>query len=224
MVNMKTQGNTQLNQLSELEQVSALMDGRLSGAEFESAMMSVSAGEGRESWQVYHLIGDVLRSPDLAACQRDANFLAKLGERLQHEASRPLVAESATTVAPALGGVHIERPAANDSVFRWKLVAGFASFAAVAAIGWGAMGALNPQSVGSQLAQNEAPAALRAERAAPLTVVSLPRGTEGEAPQVMLRDPRLDELLLEHRQASGASALRDASGFLRNATFEGSGR
>ena len=41
-------------------------------------------------------------------------------------------------------------------------------------------------------------------------------------PQVMLRDPRLDELLEAHRQAGGASQM--PSGFLRNATFEAPSR
>ncbi len=43
-------------------------------------------------------------------------------------------------------------------------------------------------------------------------------------PPVMLRDPRLDELLAAHRQFGGTSALQMASGFLRNATFEPPGR
>ena len=42
------------------------------------------------------------------------------------------------------------------------------------------------------------------------------------APQVMLRNPRLDELLEAHQQASGASQM--PSGFLRNATFEAPSR
>jgi sigma-E factor negative regulatory protein RseA len=42
------------------------------------------------------------------------------------------------------------------------------------------------------------------------------------APQVMLRDPRLDQLLEAHRQAAGGAQM--PSGFLRNATFEGASR
>jgi sigma-E factor negative regulatory protein RseA len=41
-------------------------------------------------------------------------------------------------------------------------------------------------------------------------------------PQVMLRDPRLDQLLEAHQQAGGASQM--PSGFLRNATFDGPSR
>ena len=56
----------------------------------------------------------------------------------------------------------------------------------------------------------------------PVTVASNP--AEADAGAVMLRDARLDELLAAHRQTSGATALGNAAGFLRNATFEGSGR
>jgi len=47
-------------------------------------------------------------------------------------------------------------------------------------------------------------------------------GSGGGAPQIMLRDARLDELLAAHQQAGGASQM--PSGFLRNATFEGPSR
>ena len=46
----------------------------------------------------------------------------------------------------------------------------------------------------------------------------------GNEPQVMIRDPRLDELLAAHKQFGGTSALQMPAGFLRNATFEGGGR
>jgi sigma-E factor negative regulatory protein RseA len=43
-------------------------------------------------------------------------------------------------------------------------------------------------------------------------------GNEGQ--QVMIRDPRLDELLAAHKQFGSTSALQMPAGFLRNATFE----
>ena len=42
--------------------------------------------------------------------------------------------------------------------------------------------------------------------------------------QVMIRDPRLDELLAAHKQFGSTSALQMPAGFLRNATFESPGR
>lgn len=212
MVNMKTQEQTPL-----CEQVSALMDGQLSDAEFGAAVQNASLGEMRESWHLYHVIGDVLRSPELADCRRDALFLERLGERMKLETTRPVAVTPVAVDIPASAVVEerLGRSAANDGVFRWKLVAGFASFAAVAAIGWGALGTLGPRSAGPQMAQNGSSGITLAQ---PAVAVA-----ETETP-VMLRDARLDELLSAHRQASGASALGDASGFLRNATFEGPSR
>jgi len=37
---------------------------------------------------------------------------------------------------------------------------------------------------------------------------------------VMLRDPRLDELVAAHRQSRGAAALQMPARFLRNANLE----
>ncbi|MET4576338.1 sigma-E factor negative regulatory protein RseA [Ottowia thiooxydans] len=212
MVNMKTQEQTQL-----CEQVSALMDGQLSGAEFDAAAQNASLGEMRESWHLYHVIGDVLRSPELADCRRDALFLERLGERLKLETPVPVAVMPVALDAsiPVAVEERMGRSAANDGVFRWKLVAGFASFAAVAAIGWGALGSLGPRPAGPQMAQNGTPG---------LSLVQPAVSVAETEPPVMLRDARLDELLSAHRQASGASALGDASGFLRNATFEGPSR
>jgi sigma-E factor negative regulatory protein RseA len=105
-----------------------------------------------------------------------------------------------TAVAP----VRMDRPAAND--WRWKLVAGFASVAAVTAVGWNMVAA--PGTSGQpQIAA--APAASAATQA---------------SASAMIRDPRLDQLLAAHRQFGGATALQSSSGFLRNATFEGPAR
>ena len=202
--------------------LSALMDGQLQGAEAGAALRMMASSEARDCWQVYHLVGDVLRSSDLAACGRDSLFLTRLSARLQEEAGP-------VAVVPAAQPAHtrdVSRPAANDGVFRWKMVAGLASFAAVAAIGWSVMGGIGPQpGADAQLAQALPGAStqvvtLMAPPQAVLATASEPAG----AGAVMLRDARLDELLAAHRQTTGASALGNAAGFLRNATFEGPGR
>ena len=95
--------------------------------------------------------------------------------------------------------------AANDGEFRWKLVAGFASIAAVSAIAWNAAGLLAPAAA-PQLAQAPAPQQQ-------VVVVASPQGP-------VVRDARLEELLAAHKQLGGTSALQEPSGFLRNATFE----
>ena len=214
----------QLDQPLDREALSALMDGQTQGADARAALQMMASDEARECWQVYHLVGDVLRSADLAACGRDSAFVSRLSARLQQEA-RPLsVVAVQSAELPILA-----RPAANDGVFRWKMVAGLASFAAVATIGWSVMGGIGPQAgAAPQLAQAQpaaAPTQVMTLAPAPgLSQSELAAAEPADMGAVMLRDPRLDELLAAHRQTSGASALGNAAGFLRNATFEGPGR
>jgi sigma-E factor negative regulatory protein RseA len=98
-----------------------------------------------------------------------------------------------------------ERAAAND--WRWKVAAGVASVAAVAAIGWNMTAGGVPSTAQPQLAA--APAGVTAAAVQPAS---------------MIRDPQLDRLLAAHRQLGGATALQSSSGFLRSATFEGPAR
>ncbi len=98
--------------------------------------------------------------------------------------------------------------AANDS--RWKLVAGFASVAAVGAMAW----ALVAQPRGeSALVASTSPATQAAGE-----LVAQPVLVGGQS-AVMLRDAAVMERLAQHRQL-GHGMLHGNAGFLRNATFE----
>lgn len=192
---------------SLLSAVSALVDGELAPSEFDELLARSGGGtDWHGDWQTFHLIGDVLRrnEPVLSKRSHNADFLAGLGARLREE-SRPVQ----PTSEPA---VLVRGPAANDSVFRWKLVAGLASLAAVAAVGWSLVGsgAVQP-AAGPQIA-GVSPAPVVAE-APQAVVVQTPQGQ-------MVRDARLERLLSEHRQYGGMSALQMPAGFLRNATYD----
>lgn len=212
------------------EQVSALADGHLQGEAFAQAIESVCAGgEARAAWQAYHVAGDVLRSGSHAPCSDSSAFLARFQQRL---AAEPVVSVTAAVPVAAPLALPVQRraEAANEPVFRWKLVAGAASLMAVAAISWTLVGngGAVPQA-GAQMAsvQQQQPAANSVLAAAAVSSDQLATGTltptrvivGNGSPQVMLRDPRLDQLLEAHQQAGGASQM--PSGFLRNATFEG---
>ena len=193
------------------ELISALADGQLQGEAMARAVDTACADRAAMgTWHAYHVVGDVLRSRELGAGQPAQQFLERLSARLAQEPARP-VSAPITQVQPERG-----RAAANDGSFRWKLVAGFASIAAVAAVGWSVAGlggggaASSPQLAGLP----QLPAAVTP----PATVL-----TRSE-PGVMIRDPRLDEFLAAHRQFGAASALQMPAGFLRNATFEGPAR
>ena len=209
--------------LKTREAVSALADGQLRGHEFARAVEAVSQDvDARATWHAYHLVGDVLRSGEAATGREDMAFVARLQLRLQRE--EPVVQTgSQTEIAPDLiaayamntrakGQNGTQFASANASRFRWKMVAGLASLTAVAVVGWGVVNGLT----------SSAPAVLAvAPVAAPADAATVASATPVvEPPQVMIRDPRLDELLAAHKQFGGTSALQMPAGFLRNATFE----
>ena len=194
------------------EILSALADGQL-GEEGFSDALDVCQNDKAEMqcWNTYHLIGDVLRAParSAGAVQSDDGlaFLGRLNQRLGQEplaAPALLPAALAVAVAPQVDAtlIHHRGPAANDHSFRWKVVAGVASLAAVCAVAWNASGMLAPASA-PQLAQ----------ASQPQIVVTSPQGP-------VVRDARLEELLAAHKQFGATSALQEPSGFLRNATFD----
>lgn len=197
-----------MDKMQMQEMISALADGQLRGEALERMIRTVATDpQARTAWHTYHLIGDVLRSGNLPTGTSPAAFLAGFQVRLERDrVDGAVVAAPPAQQVPQLVGS--AAPAANDGSFRWKLVAGFASLAAVAAVGWTAAGGLaRPQQ--PQLAT-----------AAPQGAVAA-----AERPAVMIRDPRLDELLAAHRQlGGGASALQNPAGVLRNATFESPAR
>ncbi|WP_133595456.1 sigma-E factor negative regulatory protein [Tepidicella xavieri] len=204
-----------LNRLSEVddgvslpEQLSALFDGECSVLQTQALTVAYAeSAELRQTWASYHCIGHALRAEREAPA--NPAFVAGVMARIAHEGVRPAPAQplgqatagGAGVIAPATAD-----EAANDAVFRWKMVAGLASLVAVAAVAW-QMVAAPSSAAGPQLAQ--APAAVQA----PLQAVVTPQG-------VMLRDPQLEELLAAHRQFGGMSALQMPAGFLRNATYE----
>lgn len=195
------------------EFLSAMADGELAAYEvtvaFELCKQDVAM---RGNWNIYHLIGNVLRMamPVSGAAVRGADvaFLERLNQRLRGEEiirdALPDTAQRADLQAAA-AVVHHRGPASNDGNFRWKLVAGFASLGAVASIAWSLSGLSTPVS---------APMLAEAEQGVVVqqVVIASPQGP-------MVRDARLEELLAAHKQL-GSTSLQAPSGFLRSASFE----
>ena len=199
--------------VSTSELLSSLADGQLDDSDFASALDACRRDESALAcWDTYQLIGDALRSPAHAAAplKPDAQlaFVDRLNKRLAQEPriraqSAPVEAEPvALDHPPVVDLSHRHEAASNDGSFRWKLVAGVASLAAVSAIAWNASALLAPVSP-PQLAQ----------ASSAQIVVSSPQG-------MMVRDARLEELLVAHKQFGAASALQESSGFLQTATFD----
>ena len=196
--------------------VCALADGQLRGQDFADAMESVySNADSRAAWHSYHVIGDVLRSPELAEQVGDRGFLARFQSRLASDAQAQVAYKRVPTAVESKDVLHSSKArnaSANDSAFAWKLTAGCASLAAVVAIGWSMVVGLNGTSGGAELARAVSPTQ------ASSTAVAVSESA------VMIRDPNLDALLAAHKQLGGTTALQMPTGFLRNATFEGAAR
>ena len=192
---------------SNRELISALADGHLHGEVLEEALDLFTADDlAMASWADCHLIGDVLRAPAVAAGRlpfHDAGtlFLGRFNQALT--ASSPPATDALVGLLPTVMNTGLVKPAANDSWFRWKLAAGFATLAAVSVTVWTL--SATPRDVASgQLAQQSAPARV---------LVVSPQG-------VVVRDARLNELLASHKQLGYGSALQAPSGFLQSAAFE----
>jgi sigma-E factor negative regulatory protein RseA len=98
------------------QEISALMDSELFEDESESLLDRIDRGSGaHQDWEVYHLIGDVLRQPDHIHC----DLSAKVRERMQDEP---------TVLAP--------RGHAVKQKIRTVALSAAASLAAVGVVAW----------------------------------------------------------------------------------------
>ncbi len=210
------------NDAAARERLSAMADGELddaAGVGHACAAWHADASH-RASWHAYHLIGDVMRSDDLASdAGRDAAFLSTLRARL---ATEPVV------LAPQ--PIESTRPAGplRRSAWSWMaptaVAAGFVAVAGVLVVTRGA-GTLS----------GAPPAPVVAQALAPV-VAALPVASQGAMPDAtaepavlivngqLIRDVQLDRYLAAHKQFAGSSALGVPSAFLRSATADAAGR
>jgi sigma-E factor negative regulatory protein RseA len=212
-----------------LERLSALVDGELDAdATTQACAHWRESGVSRASWHAYQLIGDVLRSDDLASDPvRDAGFLAALSARL---AAEPVVLAPQALDAQPLR-VAPERHLGNrERNRRWAWLAPSAVAAGFVVVAGALMVTGTPSTVPG-LRQGVAVAG-----ATKSTEVRVSAASPAEAPVergdalavvaggAVIRDAQLDRYLAAHKQFAGTSALGVPSGFLRSATVRGSDR
>jgi sigma-E factor negative regulatory protein RseA len=194
---------------SAKERLSALADGEIDGAEPASACAAwAGSAEARQDWHAWHLIGDVLRSEDLASDpRRDRQLCAAIRARLQQE---PVVLAPSPAAAPRRG--------------RWAVGGAMAAgFVLVV----GAYTLLRPNDGASPTVVAQADRAPAGAVIAADTPVPTPSQEPGEVVVTdlrLIRDAQLDRYLAAHKQFSGTSALGVPSAFLRSATLDTASR
>lgn len=172
------------------QQLSSLMDGDLASTDVAGACaLWRQDADARRDWHAYHLIGDVLRSDDLASTPtRDAAFLQALRQRLADEpvplAPAPLQAPAPVASLQVANGVPLasrSRPARHWLMAPAAVAAGFVAVAGVMVV----TRVMSPAPV-------EAP-----------TIASA--GPAAGASAVLVRNIQLDRYLSAHRSlANGA--------------------
>ena len=211
--------------------LSALADGELSGAAGEAAFVAWRGDAGaRRDWHAWHLIGDVLRSEDLASDPRaDLRFCAAVRMRLTSEAvvlAPSLAAEASVEAASARGAA---RPRSGRWMLASAAAAGFVlvagTFAVVRTVDAPTATPIAAADRGAVVAAGSA-----RDSVSPATEVAA-APSEATAPSVavvadsrLIRDAQLDRYLVAHKQFAGTSALGVPSVFLRSATVDSTSR
>ena len=204
------------------QKLSALADGKLSDDAVRQLCVAWRDDpQLRETWHAFSVIGDVMRSEDLAASiPRDEQFLSDLRARLSNEpvvlAPQPLPSTSESARHASLGPAGVRRAKGRAWAAPVAVAAGFVM----------AVGAL---VVVSQAPPPQATESAQLAPTAPLAVVAAASVPSASSPEFVangevIRDPQLDRYLFAHKQFSGSTVLGAPSGFLRNAAAEAPAR
>ena len=184
--------------------ISAAADGEADALE-KTCQAWRDDAHARAHWHTVHLIGDVLRSTELAAQPAsDAAFLGRLRERL---AAEPVVLAPAPLPAP------VETVQAPRRRSAWLMPAAVAAGFMAVAVVLGVSRLSDPAPAGAgTLARTVSPTSVSA--------VSAPRVQQAPpqdpADRQVLRDARLDEYLRAHQAArAGVSVAVPGEGLRR---------
>lgn len=209
-----------LDQQARRQALSDLMDGAVdSGGVARACAAWREDGDARADWYAYHLIGDVLRSDDLAHRPlRDEAFLASLRSRL---ASEPVVLAPQPAPVPGPMEEAPRRVANGAAVGRrslWRrawaapsaVAAGFMAVAGVLVV---TRVAEVPVSPSASVIAGGAPLVGATPGVQPVSTLSQPLVAAPAVPSVvpvangkLIRDARLDHYLAAHKQY-GSSVL-----------------
>jgi sigma-E factor negative regulatory protein RseA len=175
------------------EQISAFADNELSDGHLDVTLAALRQQEGRDTWNLYHQIGDALRSDDLNT-QGNTGLTSRIFASLDAEPTIMVAAEQRVRVA-------------KQDVIKRFAMPGMA-VAAVAVAAFLTVPQMMTQNA-PMVASIPAPIVLASVAPEKLTVAS----QDGE----VLRDPRIDEYLLAHQRFS--PSVYSTAQYARSATF-----
>jgi len=184
------------------EQISALLDSELGDAHIETTLAALRRSEGKSTWDVYHQIGDVLRSEDMAH-DFSEGFTSRLLSRLDEEppilAPPPRQEAQPAQMQQAAGGANVRR-------FGMPMAIAAAAVFAVIAV---------PQMMKKQddVVATQQKVVLPAQPVGGNVVLTSATAADG----AVLRDPRLDQYLLAHQRYS--PSWNSSAEYARSTTY-----
>lgn len=177
------------------ERISAFADGECDDTHVDIVLAALRGEAGKADWEIYHQIGDVLRSDDMAV-QMSPGFAASMAAKLDAE---PIY------VAP-VGNDAIAASNRAATARKWA-VPGMIAATAAAVVAF----VVTPQLM----------VALKGDQAAESPVVQVSASgsiAKVVAPQsTVLRDERIDDYLLAHQRFS--PSVFSSAQYVRSTTF-----
>jgi sigma-E factor negative regulatory protein RseA len=198
------QSNAQAN--SQGERLSAFVDGELLDGEHPNTILAALGREDCATWSCYHLIGDALRSDDLAVSPATSSaFLNGFAARFESEAH---------VLAP------VSVPATRRLLaLRRRVIPAFAVAAAAATLTWIVMPQLSGVGTGVTQVASVTPHGDSVQRVAmasmPAATTAQANGSDGN----IIRDASLDQYLEAHQQFGLQPVVSGSMPLLRAASL-----
>ncbi|CAG9198902.1 Sigma factor RpoE negative regulatory protein RseA [Paraburkholderia tropica] len=202
------------------EQLSAFADGELAGDAHLNVIFSGFDDEDRKAWSAYHLIGDALRSDDLAMSPAASqSFMAGFAARF--EAEPHVLAPAALPASSAVSASHDGR-VARILALRRRVVPSLALAAAAATLTW----IVVPQMRGVGMAGGPQIAAMQpaGDNVQRVAMNAVPVQTAAVQDGNIIRDARLDAYLEAHQQFAQQPVMSDSMPLIRSAALTTQGQ
>jgi sigma-E factor negative regulatory protein RseA len=201
------------------ERLSAFVDGELFGEEHLNldTLLSGLNGEDRAAWSTYHLIGDALRSDDLAVSTAASTaFMSGFAARFESEPH--VLAPVATSVTPSTAH------ASRFGALRRRVVPAFAVAAAAATLTWIVVPQLQGVPGGPGVAQMAS--VQRGDAMQRVAMASVPVATVQPVAQDanIIRDASLDQYLEAHQQFAQQPVMPGSGPLIRAAAVTTQGQ
>ena len=169
-----------------MDKISALMDGELDGHEARQTFAELKQRtELRQRWDTFHVIGDAMRGERLLVTDLAGALAKRLSDEPTVLAPRRVLPGKATTY----------------------ILSAAASLAAVAFVGWVALGPQSEPAPRAEVAAVASPVAAPTPVAAPLAVTPVANVPD---------DGRRNEYLLAHQGLSPSTALQGVAPYIRS--------